>query len=89
MKTSDELKELTQLNADELRERIIECRREQLHMRMRRAVSGQVETPHRYRELRRTIARAKTMLRAQQLQQSQQPQQPQQQAPANESGESA
>lgn len=68
MKRKEEIKELTQLNAAELADRVVESRREQLHLRMRRAVSGQVETSHRYRELRQSVARCKTLLRQQQKQ---------------------
>ena len=51
-----------ELDAAGLRERLIELRREQLQLRLRQA-TGQEARVHRHRELRRDIARLKTVMR--------------------------
>ena len=45
----------------ELSKEIVELRREQFNLRMQRAV-GQLGNPSRFREIRREIARIKTVL---------------------------
>ena len=54
--------ELRELDAAGLKERLIELRREQLQMRLSHA-TGQEARVHRHRQLRRDIARVKTVLR--------------------------
>ena len=54
--------ELRELDADGLRQRLVELRREQLQMRLSQA-TGQEARVHRHGQLRRDIARVKTVLR--------------------------
>ena len=54
--------ELRELDAAGLRQRLVELRREQLQMRLSQA-TGQEARVHRHRELRRDIARVKTVMR--------------------------
>ena len=55
-----ELKELRQKSEKELIEHLEELRREQFNLRFQSA-TGQLEKPGRIREVRRTIARIKTL----------------------------
>ncbi len=48
--------------ADELRDAVMDLRKEQFNLRFQKA-SGQLENTARAREVRRDIARVKTMLR--------------------------
>ncbi len=57
MKASD----FRELDAAGLKQRLVELRREQLQMRMSQA-TGQEARVHRHRELRRDIARLKTVM---------------------------
>ncbi len=57
MKASD----LTSKSAAELKEQLIELRKEQFNLRMEQA-SGQLAQPHRVKQVRRDIARVKTVL---------------------------
>ena len=54
--------ELRALNAEGLLQRLLELRREQLQMRLSQA-TGQEARVHRHRQLRRDIARVKTLMR--------------------------
>ena len=54
-------KELRELDAAGLRQRLVELRREQLQMRLSQA-TGQEARVHRHRQLRRDIARVKTVM---------------------------
>ncbi len=54
--------EIRELDASGLRQRLIELRREQLQMRLSQA-TGQEARVHRHRQLRRDIARVKTVMR--------------------------
>ena len=54
--------ELRNLDADGLGQRLLELRREQLQLRLSQA-TGQEARVHRHRQLRRDIARVKTVLR--------------------------
>ncbi len=56
---ADDLRSKT---ADELRDAIMDLRKEQFNLRFQKA-SGQLENTARAREVRRDIARVKTMLR--------------------------
>jgi len=48
------------LSKDQLKEEILKLKKEQLNLRFQRA-SGQLEKPSRIRELRRDVARLKTV----------------------------
>jgi len=52
------------LSKDQLKEEILKLKKEQLNLRFQRA-SGQLEKPSRIRELRRDVARLKTVQSAQ------------------------
>ena len=54
--------ELRELDADGLGQRLLELRREQLQLRLSQA-TGQEARVHRHRQLRRDIARVKTVMR--------------------------
>lgn len=56
--------ELKDKSADELRKELLELRREQFNLRMQ-AATGQLAGTHQFREVRRDIARVKTVLREQ------------------------
>jgi large subunit ribosomal protein L29 len=56
------LSELRELSAGELDKHVREHRAELLGLRLKQS-SGQVENPARFREIRRTIARAHTLKR--------------------------
>lgn len=58
MKTS----ELREKNVDELNKELMELLREQFNMRMQKG-SGQLARPHTIKDVRRNIARVKTILR--------------------------
>ncbi len=53
--------EFRELDAAGLKQRLVELRREQLQMRMSQA-TGQEARVHRHRQLRRDIARLKTVM---------------------------
>ena len=52
------------LSKDQLKDEILKLKKEQLNLRFQRA-SGQLEKPSRIRELRRDVARLKTVQSAQ------------------------
>ena len=52
------------LSKDQVKEEILKLKKEQLNLRFQRA-SGQLEKPSRIRELRRDVARLKTVQSAQ------------------------
>ena len=54
--------ELREMDDAGLRQRLVELRREQLQMRLSQA-TGQEARVHRHRELRRDVARLKTVMR--------------------------
>lgn len=54
--------EIRELDAGGLRQRLLELRREQLQLRLSQA-TGQEARVHRHRQLRRDIARIKTVMR--------------------------
>ena len=56
-----EISDLRQKSSDELAEEIQSLKREQLNLRFQRA-SGQLESTSRVREVRREIARIKTVV---------------------------
>ena len=53
--------EMRNKSGKELNEELVELRREQFNLRMQRAI-GQLGNPARFREIRREIARIKTIL---------------------------
>ena len=61
-----DLATLRQQDAAGLRQEIIALRREQMNLRLQLA-TGQSTKTHRVREVRRDIARCKTLLRAQEV----------------------
>ena len=60
--TADELNDLRESTADELREELVRLRKEQFSLRMQRA-SEQLPQTHLITEARRDIARVKTLIR--------------------------
>lgn len=54
--------ELREKNADELNKELMELLREQFNLRMQKG-TGQMTRPHNMRNVRRNIARVKTVLR--------------------------
>jgi ribosomal protein L29 len=58
------LKDLREKNIDELREELLSLRQNQLKLKMQKA-NVQLEQPHQIRQVRRDIARIKTLLREQ------------------------
>jgi large subunit ribosomal protein L29 len=59
------LKEIKDLTLDQLRDELIKLKREQFNLRFQRA-TGQLSNTSRVREVRRTIARIKTLERQKQ-----------------------
>jgi large subunit ribosomal protein L29 len=55
-------KELREKSADELNKELVELLREQFNLRMQKG-TGQLARPHQMKEVRRNIARVKTVLR--------------------------
>ena len=55
-------KELRELTDDELLTRLRETKAKLFHLRMAKA-TGKLEQPHLFRQLRREVARIKTLLR--------------------------
>lgn len=55
-------KELREKSADELNKELVELLREQFNLRMQKG-TGQLARPHQIKEVRRSIARVKTVLR--------------------------
>ena len=60
--TAEELNDLRESTADELREELIRLRKEQFSLRMQRA-GEQLPQTHLITETRRDIARVKTLIR--------------------------
>jgi ribosomal protein L29 len=58
------LKDLREKNIDELREELLSLRQNQLKLKMQKA-NAQLEQTHQIRQVRRDIARIKTLLREQ------------------------
>jgi large subunit ribosomal protein L29 len=58
-------KALRQKSVTELQEEIVSLRKEQFNLRMQRG-TGQLSRPHLMREVRKNVARAKTVLREKQ-----------------------
>lgn len=58
-------KSLRQKSVTELQQEIVSLRKEQFNLRMQRG-TGQLSRPHLMREVRKNVARAKTVLREKQ-----------------------
>ena len=58
------LKDLREKNIDELRKELLSLRQNQLKLKMQKA-NAQLEQPHQIRQVRRDIARIKTLLHEQ------------------------
>lgn len=57
------LKEIKEMTMDELGQQLTEIKKEQFNLKLQQ-VSGQLENPARVKELRRTVARIKTIQNA-------------------------
>lgn len=55
-------KEMRDKSADELNKELVDLLREQFNLRMQKG-TGQLSRPHQMKEVRRNIARVKTILR--------------------------
>ena len=58
-----ELKELRKQSAQDLNEQLLELRREQFNLRMKKGAGNQAQT-HHFKRVRREIAQIKTLLTA-------------------------
>lgn len=61
-----DIKELRKLSNEELEKKITETKEELFSLRFQ-AATGNLEKPHRVKELRHTVARIKTVLREREL----------------------
>ena len=61
-----EIKELRKLSDEELKNKISECKAELFNLRFSQA-TGSLEQPSRIKELRKAVARMKTILREREL----------------------
>jgi large subunit ribosomal protein L29 len=66
MKSRDLMNELKELSTDQLKVRAKQLAEEGMKLRFRK-VASQLDTPHRIREVRRNLARARTILRQREL----------------------
>jgi large subunit ribosomal protein L29 len=57
------IKDLTNKSADELKQHLLDLRKEQFNLRMQKG-TGQLNQPHQLRRVRRDIARTKFVLGA-------------------------
>ncbi len=62
-----ETKEIRELSDEEIKTKIAECKEELFNLRFSQA-TGTLEKPSRIRELRKTVAKMKTILRERELQ---------------------
>ena len=58
--------EIRKLTTEEINKKIVETKEELFNLRMKQA-TGNLENPSRIRELRKTVARLKTILREREL----------------------
>lgn len=65
MKSTQRLSDLKSMSPDQLRDELLALKKEQFNLRFQRA-TGQLENTSRVREVRRDIARVKTLSRAKQ-----------------------
>jgi len=66
MKHKDKMVEYQKLTTEEINKRIAEAKEELLKLRMKQA-TGNLENPARVHELRKDVARLKTILRAREI----------------------
>ena len=66
MKRNDKMKEFQKLTTEEINKRIAEAKEELLKLRMKQA-TGSLENSARIDELRKDVARLKTILRAREI----------------------
>ena len=66
MKRNDKMKEFQKLTTEEINKRIMEAKEELLKLRMKQATAG-LEKTDRINELRKDVARLKTILRAREI----------------------
>jgi large subunit ribosomal protein L29 len=62
MKSNQRLSDLRVMSADQLQEELVKLKKEQFNLRFQRA-TGQLENVSRVREVRRDVARVKTLQR--------------------------
>lgn len=62
-----EAKELREMSAEDLTQKLVELRDEIFHLRLRRG-TGRLENPMKLRETKRDLARVETLLRERALQ---------------------
>jgi large subunit ribosomal protein L29 len=63
MKSTQRLSDIKTMTADQLSDELVKLKKEQFNLRFQRA-TGQLENTSRVREVRRDIARVKTLARA-------------------------
>ena len=66
MKRNDKMMEFQKLTTEEINKRIMEAKEELLKLRMKQATAG-LEKTDRINELRKDVARLKTILRAREI----------------------
>ena len=66
MKRNDKMKEFQKLTTEEIMKKIAEAKEELLKLRMKQA-TGSLENSARINELRKDVARLKTILRAREI----------------------
>ena len=66
MKRNDKMNEFLKLTTEEINKKIVENKEELLKLRMKQA-TGTLENPARINELRKDVARLKTILRAREI----------------------
>ena len=65
MKTKQRFGDLVRMSGDQLQDELLSLKKEQFNLRFQRA-TGQMEKTHRVGEIRKDIARIKTVLRQKQ-----------------------
>ena len=66
MKHKDKMNEFNKLTTEELNKKIVESKEELLKLRMKQATAS-LENPARIKELRKDVARMKTILRQREI----------------------
>ena len=66
MKRNDKMKEFQKLTTEEINKKIAESKEELFNLRMKQA-TGSLENPKRLRELRKNVARYKTILKEREI----------------------
>ena len=66
MKHKDKMNEFNKLTTEEINKKINDAKEELFKLRMKQA-TGSLENPARIRELRKTVARLKTILREREI----------------------